>query len=136
MDNMIHPKNYTFTPNDFLSELEEHGKGLGETRGSMFKRCVARFIPDDISEDSGKKVDLQIAKNRFLFAGGRIVDVDEVQDTTHYVVTSEDLEAVRSLRARLPRRSRKVPRIVGIKWLQDSWDEQTLLDEERYVVHM
>jgi DNA ligase-4 len=134
MDDMIHPKNYAFSANEFLSELEEHGKGLGETPGSMFRRCVIRFISDDASEDSGRKFDLQIAKNRFLFAGGKMVDDDEDQDTTHYVVTSEDPEVARPLRAKLSRTSRRIPKIVGIKWLQDSWDEKTLLDEERYAM--
>jgi len=134
MDDMIHTKNYAFTANNFLSELEEHGKGLGETPGSVFRRCIVRFITDDISKNPGRKVDLQIAKNRFLFAGGRVVDENEDQDATHYVITSEDPEVVKSLREKLSRMSRRVPRIVGINWLQDSWDEKTLLDEERYRV--
>jgi DNA ligase-4 len=134
MDGMIHPKNYAFNPNDFLSELDEHGKGLGETPGLMFRRCVAHFIPDDNSEVPSQEIDLQIARNRFLFARGRIVDEDEDEDTTHYVVTSKDPEVVKKFREKLSRMSRRIPRIVGIKWLQDSWDEKTLLDEERYAV--
>jgi DNA ligase-4 len=50
------------------------------------------------------------------------------------LVTSEDPEVARPLRAKLSRTSRRIPKIVGIKWLQDSWDEKTLLDEERYAM--
>jgi len=130
MDDMIHPKNYAFDANEFLAQLEEHGKGLGEVPASMFRRCVVRFV----SDEAAPNVDLLIAKSQFQFAGGRIVEDDEDQDVTHYVILGEDRDVVKSLRKQMSRRNGRVPRIVTLKWLLDSWDEKTVLDEESYAV--
>jgi DNA ligase-4 len=132
IDEMMHPKNYAFDSNEFLTELEEHGKGLGEVPGSMFRRCVVRFVSHE--EEPGPNVDLLIAKSQFQFAGGRIVEDDEDLDVTHYVVVGENLDVVSSLRKEISRRKGRVPRIVALKWLLDSWDEKTVLAEERYTV--
>ena len=136
MDDMIHPKNSAFNSNEFLSELEEHANGLGELPASMFRRCVVRFVSEEESEHSGPNVDLLIAKTQFLFAGGRVIEGDEDQEVTHNVVVDENPEAVKSLREKMSRRTGPVARIVGLRWLLDSWYEKTLLDEETYVVRI
>lgn len=136
MDDMIHPKNSAFDSNKFLTELEERGKGLGEVPGSMFRRCVVRFVSEDELEDCGPNLDLLIAKSQFSFSGGRIVEDDEDKDITHYVIVGRNPEVVRSLREKMSQRKGAVPRIVGLKWLLESWHEKTLLDEERYVVRI
>ena len=132
MDDMIHPKISAFKSNDFLSELEDHGKGFGELPGSMFRRCVVRFVSDKNSDESGPNVDLLVAKSQLLFAGGQIVETDEAQDITHYVFVSETPVMVRSLRKKISQRNGPLARIVGLRWLLDSWYEKTLLDEETY----
>jgi DNA ligase-4 len=40
------------------------------------------------------------------------------------------------LREKMSQRNGGVPRIVGLKWLLESWHEKTLLDEERYAVRI
>jgi DNA ligase-4 len=134
MDDMIHPKISAFKSNDFLSELEDHGKGFGELPGSMFRRCVVRFVSDENSDESGPKVDLLIARSQLLFAGGKIVETDEAQDITHYVVIGENPVVGRSLRKKISQRNGRLARVVGLRWLLDSWYEKTLLDEETYAV--
>lgn len=131
MADMIHPKDSTFTATDFLSELEEHGKGLGVLPGSMFRGIVVRFVPDDASS---MDEDFWITKTNLLFAGARVADKDGDQDITHYVVTDATPEVIKSLREKISKSRGKMARIVGIKWLQESWHEKTLLDEERYAV--
>jgi DNA ligase-4 len=134
MDDMIHPKISAFKSNDFLSELEDHGKGLGELPGSMFRRCVVRFVSEQNSDESGPNVDLLIAKSQLLFAGGKIVETDEAEDITHYVVVGEGPALIRSLRKKMSHRNGRLARIVGLRWLLDCWYENTLLDEETYAV--
>ncbi|KUJ22154.1 ATP-dependent DNA ligase [Mollisia scopiformis] len=131
MEDMIHPKDSEFSATEFLSELEERGKGFGEVPGSMFRRCVARFVP---ANDETSGIDLEIAKNQFLFAGGTIAGDDEDDSITHYIVTSTDSKLVRDLRKSISRGSLRIPRIVSLSWLSDSWKEKTVLDEEQYAI--
>jgi DNA ligase-4 len=98
----------------------------------MFRRCVVRFVSDKNSDESGPNVDLLVAKSQLLFAGGQIVETDEAQDITHYVFVSETPVMVRSLRKKISQRNGPLARIVGLRWLLDSWYEKTLLDEETY----
>jgi DNA ligase-4 len=130
-DDMIHPKNSTFSPGAFLSELENRGKGLGETRGSVFRGCVAWFAGGDGEED----VEYEIAKTRFRFGGGVVAESEDDENVTHVIVRSESPARVRSLRAAIARlERRKLPRMVRWDWVRESWDESTLLAEERYAV--
>ena len=200
-EHMIHPKNSTFSSDEFVSQLEEHGRGLGDMLGSMFRRCVVRFaassreasdqnidllimknrfkfsggkIVESDGEDEGithfvvldedpkvlkevrqkmlgsmfrrcvvrfaassreasdQNIDLLIMKNRFKFSGGKIVESDgEDEGITHFVVLDEDPKVLKEVRQKASQ-MKKIPRIVGRKWLEDSWEEKTLMDEERY----
>ncbi|KAL2075322.1 hypothetical protein VTL71DRAFT_265 [Oculimacula yallundae] len=132
VDYMIHPKNSSFSADEFLTQLEEHGRGLGETTGSMLRGCVVKFVASG-QEDTDKDIDLLIARNRLLFSGGKVAESDEDEGITHFVMVDEDRALIKEVRQRVSL-SKKVPRIVGMKWLQDSWEEKTLMDEERYVV--
>jgi len=53
------------------------------------------------------------------------------------VIVGEDAmeagELADKLRRELSER-RQMPRIVSAKWVEDSWAEKTVLDEERYTV--
>lgn len=135
LDHMIHPKNYAFSPINFLKQLEEHGHGLGELPGSLFARCVVRFVSaDDQTSNPRADLDFVVARNQFLFAGGVETTDDDDEDITHFVVRNGSAEMMKKWREELASRSGKLPRIVGLKWLQDSWAEKTLLDEESYAV--
>lgn len=130
MDDMIHPKDCEFSPTQFLTELEERGKGLGELPSEIFRRCVVRFI----SAGGNNDTDLLIVKNQFLFGSGKVAEVDDDPRITHFVLTKRDAEVAKTLRQIMARRGGKVARIVDIKWVTESWQEKTLLDEESYVV--
>jgi DNA ligase-4 len=132
-DDMIHPKNSTFSTTSFLSELEERGKGLGELRGSMFRGLIAWFSPIHPEKPDTK---LDIAKLRFTFAGGIVTPRMEDDSLTHILVVDEDVALVRVLREKIAGLGtrRRLPRIVMYAWLEESWKEGTVLDEEGFAV--
>ncbi|OWO99283.1 DNA ligase I, ATP-dependent family protein [Marssonina coronariae] len=130
MGDMVHPQSSSFAADEFLAQLEEHGTGLGDLPGSVFRRCVARFVAAD-GDQVRAGLDAAIPRNQFLFAGGRIAEVGGGEAITHYVLLDEDPELVGSVRRTISRLAR-IPRLVGLDWVRDSWAERTLLDEERY----
>lgn len=134
LEDIIRPKNSAFSPSDFLSQLEEHGKVFGEQPGSMFRGCVVRLTPENM-EDSKLELDLRIARCQFMFACGEVAENDEDESITHFVVVDEKVVDVKGIREMIASSGRtRFPRVVGLKWIQESWTEKTLLDEERYVV--
>jgi len=136
-DGMITPKDQSFSPTAFLSELESHGNGLGELTGSFFRGCVAWFAPtdEDTPLDPQDQLEQRIHHSRFLFAGGKVTESEEDEDVTHFVVVDFSPESVRSLAATIAGLGRrKIPRMVKWTWLQDCWAEKTLLDEDRYAL--
>jgi DNA ligase-4 len=128
-DEMIIPKNSTFKPNQFIKELQERNNedSIGDPTGSLFRNCLVRFVDD--FED----VDLKIARYQFRFAGGVVAEQDDDEGLTHFVITDKSKAQASSLRKKIAGLNRKrLPRVVSVQWLMDSWKERTLLDEERY----
>jgi DNA ligase-4 len=62
LEDMILPKSLIFSPSSFLSQLEEHCKGLDEQPGSMIRGCVVCFTPENIT---GSKLELELRITRF-----------------------------------------------------------------------
>ncbi|KAL7818029.1 ATP dependent DNA ligase domain-containing protein [Trichoderma aethiopicum] len=123
----------TFDKMLFLEQLEQHGKDVGSLRGFMFARCrVLFYLADGAKEGARDKWE------RYVRYGGGSVsgDVDD-ESVTHVVVLGDDVMEVGDvgdkLRSRLSSR-RKMPRLVSEGWVEESWRERTLLDEERYAV--
>jgi len=132
-DGMALIKDGGFLPNEFMSELEEHGKGLGELQGSLFRGSVAYFGPAGHDADSNTDLVRLIAYSRYLFTGGIVATDKADEDITHVVVLNNDPESVKDVRSKvLSTRRTRIPRIVRLAWIQDSWEEGTLLDEESY----
>ena len=130
MQDMILPKQSTFSSSGFLSQLEEHGKELGQYPGSMFRRCVVRFAPPE-----AESLDLRLAKYNFTFAGGKVAEDDADENITHFIVVNKKAVDVKGIREMIARSDRsRIPRVAELKWMQDSWTEKTLLDEEKYSV--
>lgn len=125
---MILPKHSEFVPQEFVTELHERGKGeIGESKASIFRSCVVRFLDNSC-------LDTKIAKHQFQFAGGIVAETDDDDESlTHFVIQNGDNETPKALRKKVAGLGRrKIPRIVTLSWLTDSWNEGTLLDEERY----
>ena len=114
----------------FVRQLEEHGRPLENLRGYIFSRCVV-YLHDgeDVSGVAGFRLG-----NYIKFGHGQVVGYLGSPDLTHIVVMEdENDEDIASLRKEISSRA-KIPRIVTRKWVEESWKEGTLLDEEKYAV--
>lgn len=115
---------------DVLAELKEHGNDLEQqSKGGLFKGCSV-YITD--SNDPQRQVIADI----LLFGGAKIEENLDKESITQVVVLEEvERLPVSELRRAIAESGRrKLPRIVTSAWVEDSWDESTLLDEERYAV--
>ncbi|MBE3042973.1 hypothetical protein IMZ48_10460, partial [Candidatus Bathyarchaeota archaeon] len=114
----------------FVQQLEEHGRPLENLKGYLFGRCVV-YIHD---EDNVLGLEGFKLGNYVKFGDGKVVGYLGDPDLTHIVVIGEgDKEGVARLREEISSRER-IPRLVTGKWVEESWGESTLLDEEKYVV--
>ncbi|PTB81666.1 DNA ligase [Trichoderma longibrachiatum ATCC 18648] len=123
----------TFNKMLFLEQLEQHGKDVGSLRGFMFARCrVLFYLGDGAKEGAKDKWERYVRYGCGSVSG----DVDD-ESVTHVVVLGDDVMEVGDvgdkLRSRLSSR-RRMPRLVSESWMEGSWRERTLLDEERYAV--
>ncbi|KAJ6144496.1 hypothetical protein N7470_008391 [Penicillium chermesinum] len=77
---------------------------------------------------------LALARDTSKFAGAGISDEMESPDVTHIIVDQERLTPsdLSSLRGSLSTRAGRMPHLVSLEWVKDSWSNKTLLDEERY----
>jgi DNA ligase-4 len=117
----------------FLEQLEQHGKDVTTLRSFMFSRCrVLFYLADGAKENTKDKWERYIQ-----YAGGSCSQDLDDESVTHIVVLGDDAMEIGDvsdkLRSRLSSR-RKIPRLVSEQWVEESWRERTLLDEERYVV--
>ncbi|KAK7730022.1 DNA ligase (ATP) [Botryosphaeria dothidea] len=132
----------------FLGQLEEHGVELmGEevSKGWLFRGCRVVFLDgvDDAAEiarahsdDDPDSTRLYIARQIVRFAGGEVVrKLDGENGTVTHVVVGSELskDMLKEIREEISRRDGPVPRIVGVEWIEESWKEKTMLDEERFV---
>ncbi|PGH19466.1 DNA ligase 4 [Polytolypa hystricis UAMH7299] len=111
---------------------------LRNSPGWLFKGEVLYLAsppPPDSSQTNILPQRLQLASNIARFAGGKVVQNIEDKRITHVVVDESDKNTdISSIRKTLSTRvggNRKIPHIVTVGWIEDSWKEKTLLDEER-----
>ena len=121
----------------FRAELGEHEHELGNLPGWIFEGLLIYIDDQDISgktyllqKDPGFR--LKQACNTARFAGGRITYDLQDGGVTHILVGS-DRSRIRALREKIAK-FKRLPRIVAVEWVEESWREQTLLDEERFAV--
>ena len=96
------------------------------------------YIPDskdgstsERSESEPEPYRTQLARNTARFAGATIASSLKDSSITHVVVGPETRSSdISSLRTKLSKR-KKLPHIVKVEWVEESWKERTLLDEER-----
>ncbi|OAQ60677.1 DNA ligase 4 [Pochonia chlamydosporia 170] len=123
---------HRFDEEHFLEELEERGKGITDLRGFMFRRCVVHFR----QVDSVNAAPLGKLAHYVKYGGGRVVD-ELGEGVTHIVIVGEDAMEVGETAdgARKEVSSwKKVPRVLGDRWVSECWNEKTLLDEEAYMI--
>lgn len=120
--------------NKIIGRMQERtASGFGLQRGWLFKGLVFYFNQE--SNTGSSEVDIQrlsVASNTARFAGAAVASSLKDSTITH-VITSPDMSSAErsALRKSLSTRSgRKVPHTVTSKWIEESWSEGTLLDEE------
>ncbi|KAL2011562.1 hypothetical protein VTN00DRAFT_4280 [Thermoascus crustaceus] len=122
---------------------EDGGDTLGVSPGWLFKGLTFYFHHPSPEVDSGSpppegettSIRLRLAANVAKFAGADIASSLKNINVTHVVVDADiSSTEVSSLRGSLARElgKRKMPHLVTVQWVEESWEERTLLDEERF----
>jgi DNA ligase-4 len=132
--NMLNTHN--IANNEFIHQLEFHDESIRALRGWLFRGCKVYIGRSQASQSLAVEtgsigdLELKLASNLIWFAGGTLSTELRDQDITHVVVCPE-MEGLKEIRSMMAQRER-LPRIVSTEWVKDSWQERTLLDEERY----
>ena len=139
-------------PSAFRSELEDRGHNLGDLWGCMFE---GRLIYVDYSNtDDQTRLDqrdtmfrVKQACNLARFAGAQLTN--ELKEGVTHILVGSNQDHSRNLRRTVSRyasgedssmvtvylffvdRFKRLPRLVTINWVEQSWKAKTLLDEER-----
>jgi DNA ligase-4 len=123
-----------FNVDRFLDQLEEHGNSLDELKSFMFRRCRVHFA---LGEGVPETVALKLG-DYVRFGNGDVVDSIKDPNITHVVVVGGEEDSAASekvvaayVRYKVSSR-RVVPRIVSVRWVEECWQEGTLVDEEAY----
>lgn len=141
-DNMPDKFEHHFNSTEFKEELEEHGHSLGDLPGWMFEGLI--IYADDNSmptsngtgpgsrlrQDAVSSLKSSMALNTARFASAEVTNDINNEDITH-VLVGGDRESTKKLREHFSERKR-LPRLVTVGWIEQSWEEKTLLDEERF----
>ncbi|TID18225.1 DNA ligase 4 [Venturia nashicola] len=122
-----------------LAQFKEHNPDLAESPGWMFNGLVVYFDKVDKTidqldgdtkpeDEAGYDLDTKLAGHIVHFSGGRIAgDLDDTGIT--HVVVGGDENRLREICGRNSLKSR-IPRLVTMDWIRESWKEDSLLDEE------
>lgn len=132
-----------------IQKIETHiqdkiNSGYTAPRGWLF-RGLTFFFPSshqangdansgsDSSSSATKDIRLTLARNTAQFAGASVVTSLNTPGVTHVIVNREKSSSaeISSLRKSVAAGSRKkIPHIVSLDWVEESWKHGTLLDEE------
>ena len=124
---------------DMLDQMEQDGIEIDDLPGSLFRGLTIHFDTESFrnlsvvsvgSTCSGANLELEMSKRTAALGGGRVVDDIQDPSITHVVVDQSGSRS-RDLRKKVQGRS-PLPRVVTINWLDESWKENTRLDEERF----
>ncbi|KAL9128936.1 MAG: hypothetical protein Q9217_002490 [Psora testacea] len=119
---------------NFRTQLEKHNHDLHELPGWMFAGLLLyadyqRLNGARPHSADGENVRLKLAYNIARFAGARCTD--ELTGGVTHVLVHDDRSRVREIRAKTSMFNR-LPRLVTVDWIMQSWQEKTLLDEEGF----
>jgi DNA ligase-4 len=122
-----------------LDQLNGQVHDITELKGFMFRktRIYLDFEGSENRDPPGTLMDdsllpMKLAENVIRFGAGTIVDSIEDEGLTHIVVVAESRK-LGELRKKVSERRGRIPRIVKVDWVEESWKEGTLLDEEPWV---
>lgn len=95
-----------------------------ETRGWLFSDLSIFFDKGGLSAPKDEQ-----ARRTASFAAAHI-ETRLTEGITHVVASSEDRDGLQDIRQQISRFTGALPRIVTVDWIEQSWKERTLLDEE------
>ncbi|KAI4210026.1 MAG: hypothetical protein LQ351_007076 [Letrouitia transgressa] len=124
------------------SQLQERSQNFNDLPGSMFRGLVFSMQDLDPKEldpslsmkdkeiTEPSKLRIKKAFDTARFGGARIAAGLADEDITHVILSEQDRGKTRAIREQIYRRER-LPRVLLIDWVEQSWAERTVLDEER-----
>ncbi|KAF2102458.1 DNA ligase 4 [Rhizodiscina lignyota] len=120
-----------------LEDLQDVSGGFDDLREWMFQGLVVYFEGSTSASMNGvvngatsNSIDLDLAAQKVRFASGKVAQNILDHDITHVVVNVEAV-MLKDIRSEVAKKH-PVPRIVTVDWVNRSWQERTLLDEERF----
>ncbi|CAK7567134.1 MAG: DNA ligase (ATP) [Sporothrix epigloea] len=127
-----------FDLDETLDQLEEYGHDLESMRSFIFRRCRVYLACVDEAPTS---LILRL-QSQIRFGGGAIESSIRSGKVTHVVLVNKPGsrgatgdDAIKKFSSDVRHNlslQRKPPRYVTVEWLDDSWSEETLVDEEQY----
>lgn len=119
-----------------LEDYVEDTLGSGDgSIGRLFKGVVAWFADGARMDVDGAAPDvgMEIAATKLVFSGARLVRSLDDAGVTHVVVGTEDATAAYDARQRIAAAgTTRLPRVVQVDWVEQSWRARTQLDEQRF----
>ncbi|CAD6444139.1 240d33d0-3fcf-403d-99d6-2502f0071114 [Sclerotinia trifoliorum] len=121
----------------FMTLLAEKDKGFGNLKGWTFRGCRGILVTD--GEEADLNIDIRIAMNHFEFACGAVLRGEDVEthvqkeDVTHIIFAEVSPEKIRETKREL---GGSTSHLVSWKWIRDSWDAGTRLDENGYLMEL
>ncbi|KAF2502148.1 ATP-dependent DNA ligase [Lophium mytilinum] len=125
-----------FNPERFLDQSEDHDLNITTLPGYLFRGLTVYF--DKPSQRNGgavqspKDLTLDLAAYSIRAGAGKISEALSDKEITH-VVIGNDTSRLAQIMEAIAQRAR-LPRVVNVEWVQVSWAERTLVDEERFGV--
>ena len=125
---------------DLLEKLQDSDPFSADTRGQMFRSCrvflwstapISEVFPVELSTD---QLSVRLAGDLVRFGGGTIALDLKDNTITHVVVkvTDRNTPHLHLLRQTISENKDRFPHLVTTQWVKQSWEERTLLDEEKY----
>lgn len=112
-----------------LERLELYENHMDDIAGTIFQGCAVAFWGQ---AKPTQYTQMLVLKYQLSFAGGRVVQSNDVESTHVVILEDDDLPSAAAMVQSQGRH--KLPRMVSLDWLAESWQEQTRLDEERYAI--
>ncbi|MCJ1444705.1 MAG: DNA ligase (ATP) [Stictis urceolatum] len=129
----------------FRPMLAEHGHSLPELRGWLFEGLTIH-VDQSISGNGEGPVNISALGLRLFeagmkasFAAASISFSLKEGETTHIVFPlAQDMDDWTKNRLKAVRKQmsswQRLPRVVSVDWIEESWNESTLIDEERFAI--
>lgn len=125
------------------SQIQEKvNSGWEMPLGWLFKGLTITMPQRDETDGPAQQLRLRLASNTASFAGATLASSSlsspsKDPQVTHIVVdTHSTASEISSIRASLSARaSGKMPHLVTVEWIEESWKQRALLDEERTLFH-